>query len=157
VREAKHGDAPAILSFINALARYEKMAKQVEADEALIRATLFSENPRVFALIAEWDGKPAGFALWFYNYSTFLGRHGIWLEDFFVSEELRGKGIGKALLAALARRCADEGLGRLEWSVLDWNERSIRFYRSLGAVQLESWDMYRLSGEALHRLQSAAP
>jgi GNAT superfamily N-acetyltransferase len=154
VREAKPGDAATILHFIKGLAQYERMLPRVEADEARIRETLFSERPRAFCDLAEWEGKAVGFALWFYNYSTFLGRHGIWLEDLFVAPEWRGKGIGKALLARLARRCSDEGLGRLEWSVLDWNEPSIQFYRSLGAKPLDDWTSYSLTGDALKRLKS---
>jgi GNAT superfamily N-acetyltransferase len=140
------------LAFIRALAEYERLADQVEADEEYIRATLFGPNPKVFCHLAEWAGEPAGFALWFYNYSTFLARHGIWLEDLFVHPELRGKGVGKALMKVLAQRCAAEGLGRFEWPVLDWNEPSIRFYRSLGAVRMEEWQTYRLSGPELARL-----
>jgi GNAT superfamily N-acetyltransferase len=113
---------------------------------------LFCEQPRVFADIAEWKSEPAGLALWFYNFSTFRGLHGIYLEDLFVRPHLRGHGIGKALLQSLARRCAAEGLARLEWSVLDWNEPSISFYRSLGAIAKDEWTVYRLSGESLARL-----
>jgi GNAT superfamily N-acetyltransferase len=125
---------------------------EVEATEELIAQALFSDTPRVFADIAEWGAVPAGFALWFYNYSTFRGRHGIYLEDLFVRPGLRGHGIGKALLQCLAGRCVAERLARLEWSVLGWNEPSIGFYRSLGAVAKDEWTVYRLSGEALARL-----
>jgi GNAT superfamily N-acetyltransferase len=152
IREARPEDAGVVFGFIRALAEYEKLLHEVKANEAQIRATLFADNARIFCDIAEWNGVPAGFALWFYNYSTFLGRHGIWLEDLFVTPERRGQGIGKALLGALARRCTDEGLGRLEWAVLDWNELSIRFYRGLGAVPLDDWKSYCLTGEALHGL-----
>ena len=152
VRAAGQEDAGVILRFIQALAEYERLAGSVEADELKIRETLFGPNPKAFCSIAEWDGEPAGFALWFYNYSTFLARHGIWLEDLFVRPELRGKGIGKALLKSLAERCVAEGLGRLEWSVLDWNEPSIRFYRSLGAVRMDEWQILRLTGPHLARL-----
>jgi GNAT superfamily N-acetyltransferase len=110
----------------------------------------------VFCDIAEAGGAIVGFALWFYNYSTFVGRHGIWLEDLFVVPERRGGGVGKALLAALARRCTEESLGRLEWAVLDWNEPSIGFYRSLGAVALDDWRTFRLDGAALSRLAGGA-
>ncbi len=156
VRDARPDDAAVILSFIKGLAEYERLAGAVEADEARVRETLFGPQPRVFCDIAEWAGEPAGFALWFYSYSTFLARHGIWLEDLFVRAELRGKGIGKALLKSLARRCADEDLGRLEWSVLDWNEPSIRFYLWLGAVRMGDWQMFRLAGPDLARLGSEA-
>jgi GNAT superfamily N-acetyltransferase len=156
VRPAALADAPLILQFIRALAEYERLLQHVVADEAAIRATLFCDNPRVFCEIAEMDGAPAGFALWFYSYSTFTGSHGIWLEDLFVDPERRGAGAGKALLARLARRCAEEGLGRLEWNVLNWNEPSIGFYRALGAEPQDQWTTYRLAGEALTRLASRA-
>ena len=152
IREARPADAAAILEFIKALAAYEKLADAVEADEGVVRESLFGPAPKVFCTIAEWDGGPAGFALWFYTFSTFLGRHGIWLEDLFVRPELRGRGIGKALLKALAERCVTEGLGRLEWAVLDWNEPSIRFYRSLGATHMSEWRIFRLAGPELGRL-----
>ena len=156
VRDAGPRDAGLVLQFIRALADYERLADSVEADEETIRSTLFGPNPKAFCSIAEWAGEPAGFALWFYNYSTFLARHGIWLEDLFVRPELRGKGIGKALLKQLAERCVAEGLGRFEWSVLDWNEPSIRFYRSLGAVHMDAWQIFRLSGPELARLAAGA-
>jgi len=124
----------------------------VEATEADIAGSLFGPNPRLFCDIAEADGTPVGFAVWFYNYSTFTGRHGIWLEDLFVNPEARGLGAGKALLRRLAERCRDEGLTRLEWSVLDWNAPSIAFYDSLGASAKTEWITRRLSGEALERL-----
>ena len=154
VRDARPEDAALVLDFIRGLAEYERLGAAVEADEARVRDTLFAPQPRVFCSIAEWDRAPAGFALWFYNYSTFLGRHGIWLEDLFVRPELRGKGIGKALLHSLARRCVDEKLGRREWAVLDWNEPSIRFYRELGARQMGDWQIFRLAGPELARLGS---
>ena len=113
---------------------------------------LFGPNPRVFCDIAEWDGQPAGFALWFYNYSTFRGRHGLYLEDLFVSPEFRGKGIGKALLQHLAKRCTDEGLARFEWWVLDWNTPSIDFYKAQGAQLMQEWTVCRVDGEALATL-----
>jgi GNAT superfamily N-acetyltransferase len=113
---------------------------------------LFQPSPRVFCDIAEWDGVPIGFALWFYTYSTFEGRHGIWLEDLFVRPQARGLGAGKALLKRLAERCVEQGLARLEWAVLDWNAPSIAFYDSLGASALDDWTVRRLSGEALTRL-----
>lgn len=156
VREAGPRDAGLVLQFIRALAEYERLADSVEADEEKLRQTLFGPNPRAFCSIAEWEGEPAGFALWFYNYSTFLARHGIWLEDLFVRPERRGQGIGKALLASLARHCVEEGLGRLEWWVLDWNEPSIRFYRSLGAERMDAWQVFRLSGPALAQLAAGA-
>ncbi len=156
VRNAQPEDAPVVLGFIKALAAYERLSGAVEADVERVRDTLFGPQPRVFCNIAEWHGEPAGFALWFYSYSTFLARHGIWLEDLFVRPELRGKGIGKALLTALAQRCVKEKLGRLEWSVLDWNEPSIRFYRAMGATQLGEWQIFRLTGPELARIGAGA-
>ena len=156
VREARPSDAAAILSLIRALAEYERLAHEAMVDEPAIRSTLFCENPRVFCNLAEVEGAVVGFALWFYSYSTFLGRHGIWLEDLFVVPERRGAGIGKALLASLARRCATENLGRLEWVVLGWNKPSIAFYRSLGAVSLDDWRTFRLAGAALSHVAEGA-
>jgi GNAT superfamily N-acetyltransferase len=152
VRAATPADASLIHQFIRDLAEYEKLLDAVEATEADTASALFGDNPRAFADIAEIDGQPVGFALWFYNYSTFVGRHGIYLEDLFVRPSARGSGAGKALLANLAKRCVDEGLGRLEWSVLDWNAPSIAFYDSLGAAAMEEWIVRRLTGEALRKL-----
>jgi GNAT superfamily N-acetyltransferase len=152
IRSAQPADTPLVLAFIKDLAEYERLAHEVVATEEDIRAALFGPAPRVFADLAEWNGEPVGFALWFYNFSTFRGRHGIYLEDLFVSPIMRGKGIGKGLLRHLARRCVAEGLPRLEWWVLDWNEPSIRFYRSLGAVPMDDWTVQRVTGEALLKL-----
>ncbi len=152
IRPARPGEAGLVLGFIRELAAYEKLAHEVEADEAAIEAALFGENPRAFCDIAERDGEPIGFALWFYNFSTFRGRHGIYLEDLFVRPEHRGLGAGKALLANLSRRCIAEGLGRLEWWVLDWNEPAIAVYKSLGARPMDEWTVFRLTGEALEAL-----
>jgi GNAT superfamily N-acetyltransferase len=152
IRTAEPSDAALILRFIRNLAEYERLLHEVKASEADIVRDLFGPNPRVFCDIARWDGAPAGFALWFYNYSTFHGRHGIYLEDLFVEPAYRGRGIGKALLIQLARRCRAEGLTRLQWWVLDWNRASIEFYKSLGAVPMDDWTVLRLSGEALQRL-----
>ena len=155
IRQANAADAGTIVSFIAALAEYEKLSHEAKATEADIARDLFGVDPKVFCQIAEWDGKPVGFTLWFYTYSTFQGRHGIWLEDLFVNPELRGKGIGKALLADLARRCVAEGLGRFEWWVLDWNEPSIDFYKSQGGVMQDEWTKVRVEGDALLKLGAA--
>jgi GNAT superfamily N-acetyltransferase len=144
-----------IYGFIRDLAEYEKLLHEVVATEADIARDLFGPAPRAFCDIAEVGGEPAGFALWFYNYSTFAGRHGIYLEDLFVKPQARGQGAGKALLANLARRCVAEGLARLEWSVLDWNAPSIAFYDSLDAAAMDEWTVRRLTGEALARLAKA--
>lgn len=155
IREARREDASLILKLINALAAYEKLAHEIEATEADIVRDLFGQQPKVFGEIAEWDGRPVGFALWYYTYSTFQGRHGIWLEDLFVEPDARGHGIGKALLVHLARRCVRDGLGRFEWAVLDWNQPSIDFYLSQGAVMMADWERCRVSGEALRKLATS--
>ena len=152
IRPATRPDAALVFSLIRELADYERLLHEVEATQEMIAEALFADAPRVFADIAEWNGEPGGLALWFYNFSTFRGLHGIYLEDLFVRPALRGHGIGKALLEGLARRCTAEGLARLEWAVLNWNEPSIGFYRSLGAVAKDDWTVYRLTGDALARL-----
>jgi GNAT superfamily N-acetyltransferase len=152
LRSASPSDARLILALIRELAEYERLAQEVDATEAMIASALFGLNPRVFCDIAEWQSEAAGFALWFYSFSTFRGRHGIYLEDLFVRPAFRGKGLGKGLFAALARRCVAEGLSRLEWSVLDWNEPALGFYRTLGAQAMNGWTRHRLSGEALSKL-----
>ncbi len=156
VRPAEPGDAPEILRFILALAEYEKLRREADISLAKVETSFFVAAPRVFCDIAELDGRPVGCAVWFYSYSTFRGRHGIYLEDLFVDEAARGHGAGKALLAGLARRCRDEDLPRLDWAVLDWNAPSIAFYDSLGAEALDGWTTRRLTGEALGRLAGAA-
>lgn len=155
IRPAARADSALVFSFIRELAEYEKMSDDVVTNEAEIASALFGPNPRVFCDIAEWDGKPAGFALWFYNFSTFRGRHGIYLEDLFVRPGLRGHGIGKALLVNLAKRCVAERCARFEWSVLDWNTPSIEFYESLGARHTKGWLPFRLTGPALENLAAS--
>jgi GNAT superfamily N-acetyltransferase len=152
IRPAAPAESGLVLAFVRELAAYERLAHEVDATEEALAAALFGPNPRVFADLALWNGEPAGFALWFYNFSTFRGRHGIYLEDLFVRPAFRGHGIGRALLRHLARRCRAEGLARLEWWVLDWNEPALRFYRSLGAVPMDEWTVQRVTGEALERL-----
>jgi GNAT superfamily N-acetyltransferase len=152
IRPAVPADTGLIFGFIRALAEYEKLLHEVTATEADVARDLFGDHPRLFCDIAEADGAPVGFAVWFYNYSTFMGRHGIWLEDLFVVPQARGLGAGKALLRGLARRCEAERLTRLEWAVLDWNAPSIAFYDSLGASAKTDWITRRLSGEALQAL-----
>jgi GNAT superfamily N-acetyltransferase len=151
IRPAEPSDAVLIFGFVRKLAEYERLLHEVVATEADVVRDLFGANPRVFCDLAFWDGAPAGFALWFLNYSTFRGRHGLYLEDLFVEPALRGRGIGKALLKRLAVRCQAEGLSRLEWMVLDWNSPSIAFYKSLGAVAVDDWTVFRLTGDALKK------
>lgn len=152
VRPSRPDEAPLILSLIRELADYERLLDRVEADAASVADLLFNPAPRAFCDIADLDGQPVGFALWFYNVSTFQGRCGLYLEDLYVRPEARGKGAGKALLAHLARRCVAENLGRLDWAVLDWNAPSIAFYDSLGALSLDDWTLRRLTGPALRTL-----
>jgi GNAT superfamily N-acetyltransferase len=152
IRPARPGEAGLVLRFVRELAEYEKLLHEVDASEADLDTALFGDTPRVFCEIAEWAGEPVGFALWFYTYSTFRGRHGIWLEDLYVRPEHRGRGIGKALMAQLAKRCVEEDLPRLAWWVLNWNEPSRVFYRSIGAKAQDEWTVKRLEGEALATL-----
>lgn len=155
IRSAEREDVGLILQFIRALAEYERLADSVVASGASLERTLFGERPYAEVLLAEWEGEPAGFALFFHNYSTFLGKPGIYLEDLFVKPELRGKGIGKGLLRRIAGLAVERDCGRVEWAVLDWNEPSIQFYRSLGAVPMDDWTVMRLTGEALAEFANA--
>ena len=155
IRSAGHDDSALILKFVNDLAEYEHLLEQSRATEADIVRDLFGASPKVFCEIASWDGKPVGFGLWYYTYSTFQGRHGIWLEDLFVEPESRGLGVGKGLLVNLAQRCVREGLGRFEWAVLDWNAPSIAFYKAQGAIMMSDWERCRVEGEALTKLGAA--
>jgi GNAT superfamily N-acetyltransferase len=151
LRDAVPGDAELMLDYIRELAEFECLSHECVADADMLRRSLFEDN-RAGAMMAEWDGAPAGFALYFYNFSTFLGRPGIYLEDLFVRPAYRRKGVARGLFRALARKAVAENCGRFEWSVLDWNENAIRFYRELGATPMEEWTVQRLSGEALHLL-----
>lgn len=155
IRPATPADVPVIFDLIKHLADYEKLAHEVVGTEALLHKTLFGERPYAEVILAEQDAKVAGFALFFHNYSTFLCKPGIYLEDLCVLEEFRGQGIGKALLKHLAAICVERDCGRLEWSVLDWNVDAIRFYESLGAMQLNEWITNRVTGEALIKLASS--
>ena len=156
MREASEEDVPLILSFIRELAEYEKLSREVVATEEGLRESLFGERRYAEVLIAEHDGSPAGFALFFHNFSTFLGKPGIYLEDLYVNPAFRGAGIGKKLLVHLASLAKRRGCGRLEWWVLDWNEPSIGFYKNLGATAMDDWTIYRLAGTALDDLASRA-
>lgn len=152
IRPAVLEDADLTHRFVAELAEYEKLSHALVATPSDLAAALFAPAPRVFCEIAEVDGEPVGFALWFYNFSTFKGRFGIYLEDLYVRPAARGHGAGKALLACLAQRCVAENLGRMDWSVLDWNTPSIGFYKRFGARLTDDWTGCRLEGEALARL-----
>jgi len=152
LRFATADDVGLILDFIRQLADYEKMTDEVVADEDQLRQSLFGERQVAEVVIALYDGEPAGFALFFHNFSTLLGRAGIYLEDLFVIPKLRGHGIGKILLSYLARLAVERGCGRLEWWVLDWNEPAIRFYERLGAKAMDEWTVFRVAGDTLEEL-----
>lgn len=156
IRAATVADVPLILGFIRGLAEYERLPHEVVATESRLEASLFGERPDAEVLLAFDADAPAGFALFFHNYSTFLAQRGIFLEDLFVIPEMRGRGIGRRLLAELARLAVERDCGRLEWAVLDWNESAIGFYRSLGARAMDEWTVYRLTGEGLRRLAEGA-
>ena len=155
LRVAEPVDTPRILRFIRALGEYERLQSEVIATEAALMATLFGERRYAEVVLADMDGQSAGFVLYFHNYSTFLARPGLYLEDLFVDPAFRKHGVGRALLQHLARTAADRGCGRLEWSALKWNRLAIDFYLRLGAVPMDEWCIYRLSGEPLHRLARA--
>jgi GNAT superfamily N-acetyltransferase len=154
---AVEGDVPLILRFIQDLAVYEKLSDKCFATEGKLRETLFTDPPAAEVLIARIDGEPVGFALFYHNYSTFLARRGLYLEDLFVNPAARGKGIGRALLSALARIAVDRDCGRLEWAVLDWNELAIGFYRNIGAVPMDDWTTFRMTGSSLATFALEAP
>lgn len=156
IRAAQRDDVALILGFIHELAEYEKLADQVVAEPEQLIEHLFGPRPFAEVLIGEVDGEAAGFALFFHNYSTFLGKPGIYLEDLYVRPSVRGAGLGKALLGRLAGLAVERGCGRLEWSVLDWNDPAIGFYRKLGANPQDEWTVYRLSGPALGDLAKNA-
>ena len=149
IRPATSADVPLIIRFIRELADYEKAPEEAVATEQQLEQALFCDSPRVYSVICEVDGNPAGFALYFYNFSTWLGRHGLFLEDLYVTPDQRGAGAGKALLKHLARLAVQEGCGRFEWNVLDWNKPAIDFYEAFGAQPQSEWIGYRLAGEAL--------
>ena len=152
IRSARRDETSIILQLIKDLAEYEKAPHEVKAGEQEILETIFAENPKVFCDFVEVDGDIAGLAIWFLNYSTWQGKHGIYLEDLYVKLEFRGRGYGKALLQHLANICNERGYGRFQWWVLDWNSPAIEFYRSLGAEAMSEWTVYRVSGDPLRRL-----
>ena len=152
IRPAEPEDVALLLELIHELASYEKAPQEAVATPDLLHSALFGERPSAEAVIAEWQGEPAGFALFFHNFSTWLGKPGLYLEDLFVREDRRGRGIGKALLLHLARIARERGCGRMEWSVLDWNRPAIEFYEALGAKRQSEWTVYRLDAWALDKL-----
>jgi GNAT superfamily N-acetyltransferase len=152
LRDARVEDLGTIENLVRALARYERLEHEVVATPEHLREALFGPAPKVFALICEWEGRPVGLCIWFYNFSTFLGRHGIYIEDIFVEPEFRGRGIGREVFRHLASRAIAEGCGRIEWQVLNWNEPAINFYRGIGAVARSDWHIRRITGDALHAL-----
>jgi GNAT superfamily N-acetyltransferase len=156
IEPAAEADIPIILRFINELAEYEKLAEDVTATEADLRATLFGPARVAYALIARAGDEPAGFAVYFFSFSTFLGRPGLYLEDLYVKPAWRGHGLGRELLAQLARIAIDRGCGRMEWSVLNWNELALRVYRGVGARPMDEWTVQRLTGPALAALAATA-
>ena len=155
LRTATEDDVPLVLQFIKALAAYEKMSDEVVATVDSVRRSVF-EQGRAKVLIGELEGQPVAFALYFYNYSTFLGRSGLYLGDLFVYPPYRGKGLGKAIFATLAKIAVEEGCGRMEWVCLDWNQPSIAFYRGMGAVSMDEWSTYRLTADKLQKLAETA-
>ena len=152
MRVATEDDVPLILSFIRELAEYEKLSHEVVATEDVLRGSLFGERTGAEVVICYLSGTPAGFALFFHNFSTFLGRPGLYLEDLYVKPEMRGRGLGRALLVHLAKLARERGCGRMEWSVLDWNEPAIKLYKGIGAVPMDEWTVYRVTGDALEDL-----
>jgi len=157
IRPASPGDVAEIHRLVRELADYERSLGQVSGSADDLGRSLFGPRPAVFAHVAEHEGAVAGYALWFLNYSTWTGRHGIYLQDLYVTAAARGRGFGRMLIAELARICVDRGYGRLEWAVLDWNAPAIGFYASLGAVVMDEWEVYRLSGPGLAALAGIAP
>jgi GNAT superfamily N-acetyltransferase len=156
IRPATAADAALVLEMIKELAEYERLAHAVAATEAMIRESLWGAHPSAEVLIASVDGQPAGFALFFHNYSTFLAQRGLYLEDLFVKPAFRGRGVGRALLERLAAIAVERDCGRFEWSVLDWNEPAIGFYKNLGAVPMQEWTIFRVTGDALRKLARRA-
>jgi len=157
IQPATPDDVPLMLDLVRELAEYEKQPEAVKATPEQLRSALFGERPAAEAVIARWDGRPVGWALWFQSFSTWTGRPGLWLEDLYVRPAYRRRGVGRALLVYLARLCRERGYGRFEWAVLDWNTPAVGFYRALGAEAMSEWTTHRLAGEALERLAAEGP
>jgi len=156
IRDAVQADLPKIIQFIKDLAEYEKAPNEVELSISDLQQSLFGTNPQVYCLIAEIENEVTGFAVWHLNYSTWLGKHGIYLEDLYVDPKYRGQGHGKALLRKLAQICVERGYKRLQWWVLDWNQSAIDFYKSIGAEPMDQWTVFRVSGSSLEKLATDA-
>ncbi len=156
IREASPADVSAIMQLIHDLAEYEKAPQEVETNVVEMAAALFADQPKVFAHVIDLDGEVIGMAIWFLNFSTWQGKHGIYLEDLYVKPEYRGRGYGLAMLKHLAALCVERGYGRFQWWVLDWNTPAIEFYKSQGAIAMDEWTVYRVSGDALKRLGNQA-
>ena len=157
IKQATERDVPVIAGFIRQLAEYERLSHEAVMTEEILRGSLFGVRPYAEVLLGYASDKPAAFAVFFHNFSTFLGRPGLYLEDLFVIPEMRGKGFGRAMLVELAKIARDRKCGRFEWSVLDWNESAIEFYKNLGAVPMNDWTIFRVTGEALERLAGREP
>ena len=157
IRDVRAEDGPSVVELVHELADYERAADECALTDEQLRAALFGPSPALFGFVAELDGEVVGFALWFLNFSTWRGTHGIYLEDLYVRPEHRGHGFGRLLLARLARECVGRGYARLEWSVLDWNEPAVGFYRRIGAVAMDGWTVDRLAGDALTALAATSP
>ena len=152
IKKASRHDIPVILWFIRQLAEYERLSQETVVTEELLSESLFGERPAAEVILGHYGNKPVAFAVFFHNFSTFLGKSGLYLEDLFVIPEMRGKGFGRTMLGYLARLACERNCGRFEWAVLDWNESAIKFYKSLGAVPLNEWTVFRVTGEALERM-----
>lgn len=157
LRAAEPADAHTVFALISELVAYDRMNHAFDAKEEMIREALFSDPPRIFCTLAEYNRYPVGFVLWYYTFSSFRGRHGIWIDDIYVRETHRGRGVGRALLGSLAHRCITENLGRLEWAVLSWNSPSIGFFEAAGARMMEEWTLCRLDGLSLRAYAEEAP
>ena len=157
IKQATERDIPLIVRFIQQLAEYERLSKEAVMTEDLLRESLFGERPVAEVVIGYYEDKPVAFAVFFHNFSTFLGKPGLYLEDLFVIPEMRGKGFGRSMLVYLAKLACERNCGRFEWSVLDWNETAIGFYKKLGAVPMSEWTVFRMTGEAIERLANESP
>ena len=155
IKQAEEKDIPILIDFVKRLAEYEKLSKEMVATEGIYRDSFFGKEKFAHAVIGYYEDKPVGIAIYFFNFSTFIGRPGLYLEDLFVLPELRGKGFGKKLLIYLSKIAVEKRCGRMEWSVLDWNEPAIEFYKSLGAIPMDEWTVFRLTGDNLKKLAKA--